>query len=254
MRDKANRWPVYLRLAWIILLFAGAGTKGRSNPTAGCRKVLIEGEVHAGQEWKAPLGQGWDFRVLPIQPGRAGYSGWDLVVDREPAAGFPDALLLATLPYNSINEREVGTTFGLRAQDAVGWNPRSFRFLSDPGTFREGQALFRSLVWQGAGRSTDPKSQGRAMARLLELQKHASAGEFRILDVGLVPGVADAAPYAENWALASARTPHQIEVAPSGRSTARGSLEWLRFAITLWLPQRWDVPARLHAVNSGCLK
>jgi hypothetical protein len=100
------------------------------------------GEVNAGQEWKAAFGEGWVFRVLPIQAGKAGFSGWDLVVDREQPAGFPDALLLGTPPYNSINEQEVGSTFGLRAQDGIGWNPRSFRFLSTAEAFREGWKLY----------------------------------------------------------------------------------------------------------------
>ena len=98
---------------------------------AVCEKLELLGEVHAAQEWKAAFGEGWVFRLIPIHPGNAGYSGWDLVVDREAGAGFPDALLLATPPYRSINEREVGTTFGVRAQDAIGWNPRSFHFLTD---------------------------------------------------------------------------------------------------------------------------
>jgi len=72
-------------------------------------QVVLTGEAGEGQQWRAAFGQGWAFRVLPIQPGPAGYSGWDLVVDREQPAGYPDALLLATPPYNSINEREVGT-------------------------------------------------------------------------------------------------------------------------------------------------
>ena len=76
---------------------------------------------------------------MPVPALDAAYSGWDMVVDRIPPAGFPDALYLATPPYNSINQREIGTTYGLRAQDAIGWNPRSFRFLTDPAAFREAQ-------------------------------------------------------------------------------------------------------------------
>lgn len=204
------------------------------------------------------MGDGWAFRVLPIPPGPAGYSGWDLVVDRVPATGFPDALLLATLPYNSINEREVGTTFGLRAQDAIGWNPRTFHFLSDSGAFREGQQLFRSLAQHGHvldDKSAPPSpSDTRSMQRLLDLQKQAAAGTFRILDARLVPGVADAAPFAENWALASARTPHQIESSATGASNGRGMLTWMRFEITVWLAGTWDVPASLHAERAACPK
>src|ERR1700738_1509554 len=90
---------------------AGILCCARAGAASSCRKVVLKGEVNAGQVWKAALGQGWVFRIQPIQPGPAGYSGWDLVVDRDPPVGYPDALLLATPPYDSINEREIGTTF-----------------------------------------------------------------------------------------------------------------------------------------------
>ncbi len=128
-----------------ILVLAAARSQAAAPQLPVCEKVVLLGEVNAGQEWKAAFGQGWVFRVLPIVPGKAGYSGWDLVVDREQPAGFPDALMVATPPYNSINQREVGTTFGLRAQDVIGWNPRSFRFLTSPDAFKESRKQFQVL-------------------------------------------------------------------------------------------------------------
>jgi hypothetical protein len=223
-----------------------------------CRRVTIEGEVSAGREWKADVGQGWVFRVVPIAASQPEYSGWDLVMDREPPAGYPDALLLATPPFNSINEREIGTTFGLRAQDAIGWNPRSFRFLSSPDRFPEGQRLFRQLAEVGFGAGTTRKTDGSnapgkdAMGGLLALQKGGSRGEFRILDARIVPGIADPQPYAQGWALAGSRTQHEIEAAPAGQASARGRLLWMRFALTLWLPARWNVAAELDAASVPC--
>jgi hypothetical protein len=230
-----------------------------------CQKVVLAGEVTAGQEWKAAFGEGWVFRVLPIdsgktRPGNAGYSGWDLVVDREQPAGYPDALLLATPPYNSINEREVGTTFGLRAQDAMGWNPRSFRFLSNLTAFRESRKLYQSLNRDGQLRLAGPElynqntPEARSTRRLMELQRQSSAGEFRILDAHLTPGISDAASYAENWALASRKTPQTFEPATGSRSTPLGELHWMRFSVTLWLPGAWKTPQELHAVRAACLE
>jgi len=173
-------------------------------------------------------------------------------------AGYPDALLLATMPYNSINEREIGTTFGLRSQDAIGWNPRSFRFLSDPSALREAQGLFRVMTGKETATSAPGKPQdaslpqAHAAARLLELQKRAAAGEFRILDARIVPGVGDPVSYAQGWALASSRVPHHIDSTPDGRSSARGVLNWIRFSLTLWLPARWNVPPGLHALPAAC--
>jgi hypothetical protein len=247
----------------VLLLFSTVVSGAATPPRAACTRVVFEGEVSAGGDWAVSLGEGWAFRVLPIQvlpipPLKAAYSGWDLVVDRRPPAGFPDALLLATMPYNSINEREIGTTFGLRAQDAIGWNPRSFRFIANPGDFREAQRLFRSLPANGrleaaSGRSGDPRQgEGQAMARLLEIRQHAATGEFRIVDAHIVPGVADPAPYAQTWAVASSRTPHTVEEAPGGKSSALGALKWMRFAVTLWLPAEWVVPASLQRQPTAC--
>jgi hypothetical protein len=242
---------------WLVLgMVALAATRSQASTRQGgsCQKVVLEGEVNAGQEWKASFGGGWVFRVLPIEPGKTGYSGWDLVVDREQAAGFPDALLLATPPYNSINEREVGTTFGLRAQDAIGWNPRSFRFLTDPDAFRESQKLFQ--VWGGMKHVVEApvasSREGMAIERQLKINQKSSVGQFHIVDARLTPGVADSAPYAQNWALAVSRTPHTFVPAAQGVSSPRGEMRWMRFSITLWLPVAWNVPQQLHVERSGC--
>ena len=233
---------------------ASAGSHAGPPNQANCQKVVLLGEVSAGHEWKARIGEGWVFRVIPIQPGQANYSGWDLVADSEQAAGYPDALLLATPPYRSINEREVGTTFGLRAQDAIGWNPRSFRFLTNPEAFRESQKLFRVLGQANnfLGPPGASSREGMAMQRQLKINHGSSSGEFRILDARLTPGNSDAATYAENWALASPKTPHTIEAATGARSAALGELHWVRFSITLWLPEKWKLPAGLHPGRASC--
>src|ERR1035437_10125129 len=77
-----------------------------------------------------------------------------------PAAGVPDASPLAHPPHNPINERAAGTTFGPRGQDAIGWNPRSFRFLNLPKAFRESQQLYRQLRREGQVRLAAPGSAG----------------------------------------------------------------------------------------------
>ena len=219
---------------------------------------MLEGEVSAGKVWAAELGQGWVLRLAPIASQNAEYSGWDLIVDRATGAGYPDALLLATPPYGSLNEREIGTTFGLRAQDAIGWNPRSFRFLTDPVQFAEAQKIYRKLLGSGSGASPENAGSGGSRVKqdstsyLLAMQEHASTGELRILDAHIVPGTADPAVYAQNWAIAASRTPHEMEPASEGQSSARGRLAWMRFSVTLWLPGKWVLPPGNAAARSEC--
>lgn len=223
-------------LAWACLP-AAAGE-------AACRTLILTGQIDAGREWRAPIGQGWVLRLVPLT---SGYTGWDLVVDRLPAAGYPDALLLASPPYGSINEREIGTSFGLRAQDAIGWNPRSFHFLTDPAALREAQQLL-PLVASGA-RSVQAQ---QAAARLMALAGHAAFGQLRIEDARLTPGVADAKPYAEAWAGQAARMAHTEVPAPGGKATAQGALDWMRFSVTLWLPEGWKSPAGARSIAAPC--
>ena len=219
-KTALKRTPSWCRgVLWCALglaFFAPATIRAAAPAT--CIKVVLAGQVTAGNEWKQPFGQGWVFRVVSILPGAAGYSGWDLVVDRDPPAGFPDALLLATPPYNSISEREIGTTFGLRAQDAFGWNPRSFRFLTNPAAFRESQKLFQIMTAANPG-APEPAAGSReaiALKRQLEIIQKSSSGQFRILDATFAPGTADAAPYAEKWAIQAA---HPCALIPASSNT-----------------------------------
>ena len=239
-----------------VMLAMAAGHASAATPPV-CQKIVLTGEVKAGQEWRAAIGEGWVFRIVPIdsaKPGNGVYNGWDLVVDRERPAGFPDALLVATPPFNSINEREIGTTFGLRAQDAIGWNPRSFRFLTNPAAFAESQKLYQSLGARPGAMEAPvvTTSEGAAMQRQLKIDESSSAVQFRILDAHLSPGLADAAPFAQAWAIKSARMQHELEPAASGAKAALGELHWMKFSITLWLPGTWAAPKELHAVRTAC--
>ena len=247
--NKIGRWrPACASVA--VLGIAVAAAHSATPAVRACQRVEFQGEVVAGQEWKATFGRGWVFRVLPIAPLSAAHSGWDLAVDRDPPAGYPDALLLATLPYNSINQREIGTTFGLRAQDALGWNPRTFRFMTNPRDFREAQSTFLRLF--RAQKDSTAGRQSGAIPRLLELEKRASTGQLRILDARLVPGTADPQPFAQGWAVAFSRTQHEIEPVAAGQASPRGKLVWMRFAVTLWLPAGWNFPSGTKAVSAPC--
>lgn len=252
-----------LWLAAVLPVFVAAGAAGAPK-SRRCEEIVLTGEVSAEHEWTKPFGEGWVFRVLPISESKTapGADGWDLVVDRKRQTGYPDALMLASPPYHLINEREVATKFGLRAQDAIGWNPRTFRFMTNRADFREAQRLFRALDHRGAF-NAKPTIQDsvrkerafqQAMRRFVKLTQRSSPGEFRILDAHLTPGNGKVKPYAMNWAQQSASTPHTDEPAAGGQATPLGSLEWMRFKVTLWLPKGWRTPGKIRAGPAPCSK
>jgi hypothetical protein len=72
------------------------------------------------------------------------------------------------------------------------------------------------------------------------------------LDAKITPGIADAAPFAQRWALQSLRTPHTIAPSSLGYATPLGELDWMRFSITLWLPANWRAPQALHSTPAPC--
>ena len=210
--------------------------------------MVFEGEVAAGQSYTKAIGQGWVFSLQPIHPGveHGGYSGWDLIVDRERPLGYPDALLLMTPPYRSINEREIGTSYGLRAQDALGWSQRSFRFLLSEADYGQARELYRQI-------EAGPSAQANAAAgKIAGYLPRTGSGELRILRARIVPGQADAASFAENWAIASARIDHTVESAAGGAATPRGEIRQLGFRVTLWLPGEFHTPAGIAAPLVGC--
>ncbi len=231
-----------------------------------CTRVVLTGEVEANQQWQALMGEGWVFRLVPIRPASGidgqSYSGWDLTVDRvqEPESGYPDALLLGTPPYGSLNEREIGTTFGLRAQDAIAWEPRHFHFFTSMNDLRRGRDLYRQLMPLKTGtKSPDqPESVSRNTTELLSLisnPAHVGAGTFAILDAKFIAGIADPPPYAQQWATHLTRVPHTT-LQSAGPSSPLGEIRWIRFTATLWLPSHWQLPATpqagFHSDSATC--
>ena len=278
----------------LLILLACAGSadaaSAASQPAHTCHEVTLKGEVSQGQQWSAEIGQGWQFRLEPIPPSGQAYSGWDLIVNPVGDGAYPDALLLATPPYGSLNQRELGTTFGLRAQDAIAWSPRRFHFLASIRDLARARDLFSQIMSSPTMSSqtmpspitaaqtspqkdpiqTNPSSvsQGRragikpgqidarlsAQSRLLALLSNPAAvgnGVFTVVDTRLVPGSADAPAFAEQWAANLSHVPHTTDQS-AATTTLRGELHWVRFEVTLWLPQAWNPPPALRPVEAKC--
>lgn len=224
-----------------------AAKTGRS-----CRKVELWGEVATGQSWKASLGQGKLIRLIPIEPSGQGFSGWDLVVNSEKDAAFPDALLLATPPYGSLSQREIGTTYGLRAQDAIAWSPRKFHFLIADKDVTYARPLFAMVMKQGVESAALQKATSELLQIVSDPDKSA-AGEFAVTDARLNEGTADPPKFARQWASHLSLIPHTV-LSESEGSTPLGKLIGLHFRITLLLPYSWKLQKELLSESVTCLE
>lgn len=226
-----------------------------------CTEIVLGGEVAEKQEWRAAIGEGWEFRVLPIAgaPGKGstaagyGYSGWDLAVDREEGGRYPDALLLASPPYASLNPREIGTTYGMRAQDSIAWMPRRFRFFTAVEEWKQARELYGALM-QGIGKSAGSDVAGQKLLDMVGGQG-VGRGELEVLDARLIAGVGNPPAFARQWAANLGRVPHtlvQSEDRPGGAGAPLGELKWIRFRATLTLPGGWKYPSGLSGKATSC--
>jgi len=263
--NRRRRASIFL-LAILIPAWLGCAHEfaeaGSPQPVArNCAEIVLRGEVAEKQEWRAAIGEGWEFRVLPIAgaPGKGSpeqgneYSGWDLAMDRERGGGYPDALLLATPPYGSLNPREVGTTYGIRAQDALAWEPRRFRFFTSVEDWKRARELYTTLM----ANSQSAGGRDAAGQKLLSMVSRAGVGygEFEVVDSRLVAGVGDPPAFARQWATNLGRVPHTLEQNADRSGDGGklfGELSWIRFRATLTLPVGWKFPPGLSGKAARC--
>lgn len=259
-----RRYVLFFLLTVLVPGWAGAppcleAARLAVKSAGGCRKVVLEGEVESGQEWRRAIGEGWVFRVLPIAGGAIPksaskgqrYSGWDLAMDRERGGGYPDGLLLATPPYGSLNPREIGTTYGMRAQDAIAWEPRRFRFLTTTEQLARAKALYAEVMEKAAKGLEGGGGAGELLA-MASGGPEVGAGEFEVLDARLVAGVADPPAFARRWAEQLGRVPHTLVQGGGAGSTALGELRSIRFRATLVVPGSWKLQQGLSANGAKC--
>lgn len=192
-----------------------------------CQRGVLEGAVHAGEGYARPIGGGLEVRLEPLGWG----SGWLLRVlpvrGPRPAHDYAE---LATPPYASVSPLLISTDFSFRAQDAVAWNPRHFRFAADTQEF--GRLL---NLYEQYGRSSRPS--GEVERELAEAVGRAPEGDLQILDASLTPGMANQAQMAAAVASHFSTTAHTVEEPATGQGSALGRLTWMRFRVSLNLPR-----------------
>jgi hypothetical protein len=211
MRTHARGWV----LAALVGMAGRALGQAGQNKAAECSSAVLEGEVSAGKSFEQVFAPGLKFLLEPIA------SGWIVRVlpVGEPRGPHDDAGL-ATPPYRSVTPLAVSTDFSFRAQDAVGWNPRHFRYEATTTDFRAMRALYDAAAGGDA-------RAGNALAEIAARQPEA---ELKILDAHFVPGTNDQAQIAATVASHFEATPHTEE--PSGASPL-GKVTWMRFRVEM---------------------
>ena len=178
--------------------------------------------MRAGEYFVRPIGNGLEVMLEPLA------SGWILrVLPAVGPRGQHDYAELATPPYRSVSPLLISTDFSFRAQDAVAWNPRQFRFATEPNQFK-----VLLLAYEAYTRTTPPAPGDEA--KLLTLVGGAPGqGIFEILDAHFAPGLANQAKMAAAVASHLETTPHSVEQVASGNGSPLGKVTWLRFRIRL---------------------
>jgi hypothetical protein len=238
-----GRWVMVAVLGLAFVPRAGvAAVSAKVRGTGACRRGSLEGEVRAGANFARPIGGGLEVRLEALSWG----SGWLLRV--LPMGGLRlahDYAELATPPYASVSPLLISTDYSFRAQDAVAWNPRRFRFAASAG---ESAAI--NSVYDRYSRETPP---GAAVeAELAAIVSKAAEGTLQILDARLIPGTANQAQMAAMVASHFSTTVHTIEEPREGSGSVLGRLSWLRFKISLDLPRGFKADPRLAFEAMEC--
>jgi hypothetical protein len=231
---KSVKFHWFAAMTVLIPVSTGPARVAAASPQSqACSKLVLEGEVNAGGSWQHAITNGWAIRLLPITAAGQSYTGWDVVVGKDDDREYPDALLLATPPYDSLSEREIGTTYGLRAQDAIAWTPRHFHFLSKDAQVERARKLFREITSGHSWPGIEQASQD--LLNMVGDGAGMGVGELAVLDAKIVPGAGDPPPFARQWLPRLNSVPHTV-VQANGAPGPRGELRWMRFRLTLWLP------------------
>jgi hypothetical protein len=207
----------------------------------------MEGEVRAGESFVRPIGNGLEIRLEALSWG----SGWVLRV--VPVSGMPkkmpvgilDYAQLATPPYSAVNPRLLSTDYSFRAQDAVAWNPRRFRYVTGAAEFARLEGAYEKYM-----RVSPPTAESEN--KLAAMVSKEPEGTLQILDARLIPGTANQAKTASLVASHFSTTAHTVEEPQEGSGSPLGRLTWVRFRISLDLPEEFVTGEVMNVQTGGC--
>jgi len=229
--QRPGAWAQKMTVLGILIVLpvsiGGAQTKG-AKATGDCRQAILEGDVKAGQGFEREFAPGLKFLLEPLPQG-TGWMARVLAVGQ--GHGAHDFAELATPPYQSVTPLAVSTDYAFRSQDAVGWNPRRFRYARDGAMARRLEGMYPGVVANNPADST----------KVAELSSEQPEGVLQILNAVIVPGTANQWQMAAAVALHFENTPH--EVVQSAQPSALGKLDEIQFRVSL------DLEPGVHAAK-----
>lgn len=183
-----------------------------------CPPQVLEGAVERGRAWQHAISPALDLKLEAVP------AGWMIRVLSHGKARPPhDAAELANPPYRSPTPILISTDFAFRAQDAVAWNPRTFRFFTTPAQTSEAEAIFQRTL-------RDPDNRA-AVTELAPLLASTPEATLSIVDAEISGGTANQTAAAAAVASHFEQTAHTIrtDLPP----TPLGTLLRLQFRVTL---------------------
>ncbi|MBE7181462.1 MAG: hypothetical protein INR71_09685 [Terriglobus roseus] len=183
-----------------------------------CAPHTFEGEVQRGQSWQHALSPKLDLKLEAVP------AGWMIrVLPHGEPRPVHDAAELANPPYRSPTPILISTDFAFRSQDAIAWNPRTFRFFTTPAETAKAESSYEATL-----REPDRPAAG---ADLYPLLQHAPEAKFVIVDAEISGGTANQTAAAATVASHLEQTAHVVR--SDVPSTPLGMLLRLRFRITV---------------------
>jgi hypothetical protein len=188
----------------------GCGTVGGPFDAQACLRLLFRGEVSASHTFERKFGGNLVFRLSP----QTALSGWTIeVIPEEQQSSEPlEYVWPVNAPYRSYNVRDLGTSYGTSAKDAVAYSPREFNFVLNESQFKRAADLLDILIMsrpQPDKRSKEEieKEWNNAIAEMGTLQ--VAKGRLTIRDSRITES--------------------------EGKDRA-GAIEWLKFDVELRVP------------------
>ena len=97
-----------------------------------------------------------------------------------------------------------------------------------------------------------PQSEGvTGLLKIVGNRSRVAAGEFEVLDARLTAGVANPPAFAQQWTARFNGVLHTMLPAVSHPS-AQGELRWIRFRVTLSMPEKWRTSKEFKGVQAKC--